>query len=175
MRQRNKKICVVCGRKFFSPPSAKTITCSPECRSIRRSEKLKGHGVTADTRQKISDTAKTQDRSKNLSKGAAAAMQSEKGGRGVGNSSAKGWVLLNLNTQKTYEFVNLREWVRQNIRELFGEPPTDENVDRVSAGLRMIKHNAKIGKNCITYRDEWQIIAWDDKRNCEKTKKPSEK
>lgn len=116
----------------------------------------------------MSDTAKMQDRSKNLGRGTAVAMQSEKGGRGVGNSSAKGWVLHNLNTKKTYEITNLREWLRQNIQELFGEEPTDENVDRIHAGLRMIKRNAKIGKNCITYRDEWQVISWDDRKNCEK-------
>lgn len=98
-------------------------------------------------------------------------MKSEKGGRGTKNSSAKDWTLYNLNTQKRYEFTNLREWVRQNIQELFGEEPTDENISRISNGLRMIKHNMKKGKNCVTYHDEWQVIAWDDRKNCEKNEK----
>jgi predicted nucleic acid-binding Zn ribbon protein len=167
---KNKKICVVCGREFFSPPSDKTITCSPECRSIRRSEKLHERTIPDEVRKKISEKAKMQDRSKNLSKGTAAAMKSEKGGRGTKNSSAKDWTLYNLNTQKRYEFTNLREWLRQNLQELFGEEPTDKNVDRIYRGLQTIKRNMKIGNRCITYLGEWQVVAWDDRKNCEKLK-----
>jgi predicted nucleic acid-binding Zn ribbon protein len=32
----NKKSCAVCGKQFFSPPSADTVTCSPECSAKNR-------------------------------------------------------------------------------------------------------------------------------------------
>lgn len=166
---KNIKKCVICGAEFYSPPTNKTVTCSAECRSERARRAKTGKPVPDEVRKKISESAKQQDRSQNLSGGTAAAMLSEKAGRSPKNSSAKTWTIKNLATLQSYTFTNLNDFIRNNI-QLFGEnEATDENVSRISAGFRTIKRNMKRKKNCITYKD-WQIVDYDDVKNCHKNK-----
>lgn len=149
------KKCKVCGQEFNSPPSADKVTCSAECRRKRRSQLLRGHEVTSDTRKKISVAAKEQDRSKNLSKGTPAAMVSPKAGRFETNSSAKDWTILSPDG-KIYNFVNLRNWIRQNL-DKFGNHLSERDVDRINSGFRVAKRNMVKGKSTVTYK-EWSVL-----------------
>lgn len=166
MLEKNKKKCPVCGKEFPCSPSAKTVTCSPECKRIRRSQLLIGKKRSEEAKKKISATAKKQDRSKNLSLGTPAAMQSEKAGRSPQNSSAKNWTIQNINTGQMYSFSNLQNFIRDNS-ELFDVDASDENVVRISHGFYTIKRNLMKGKGTVTYKD-WQIIYYSDDINCRK-------
>lgn len=149
------KKCLVCGREFNSPPSADVVTCSAECKKNRRSQLLRGHEVTSDTRKKISMAAKEQDRSKNLSKGTPAAMVSPKAGRFETNSSAKDWTILSPDG-KIYNFVNLRNWIRQNL-DKFGNHLSERDVDRINSGFRVAKRNMLRGTSTTTYKG-WSVL-----------------
>lgn len=166
-----KTKCVVCGGWFKKSPSDKTVTCSPACRSKRRSQMLTGHAVSADTREKISKRAKQWGYTDNLRRGTPAAQASPKSGRFTTNSSAKSWVLISPDNRR-FECTNLNEWIRQNI-ELFGCELTDRNVGRIASGFRVIKRNIKRGRGGQTYKG-WFLEDWDDLKNVEKEKKTHE-
>lgn len=51
-KERNQKVCVVCGNKFDSPPSERKKTCSPECSSVLRAK------IQTGTKHAWSDEAK---------------------------------------------------------------------------------------------------------------------
>ena len=39
---RNRKICIICGKEFECPPSDKKVTCSDRCRSAYAKERMSG-------------------------------------------------------------------------------------------------------------------------------------
>lgn len=162
-----KTKCVVCGGWFKKSPSDKTVTCSPACRSKRRSQMLIGRAVSAATREKISAHAKMHGYTENLRRGTPAALASPKAGRFTTNSSAKSWILLSPDGRR-FECTNLNEWIRQNI-ELFYCESTDENVGRIASGFRVIKRNIKRGRGCQTYKG-WTLEGWNDLKNIERKK-----
>lgn len=154
--------CVVCGKCFTKSPSDKTVTCSAACRSKRRSQMLTGRGVSAVTREKISERAKQRGYTDNLRRGTPAAQASPKSGRFTTNSSAKSWILLSPDGRR-FECTNLNEWIRHNV-ELFNCELTDENVSRIASGFRVIKRNIKRGRGCQTYKG-WTLESWNDLKN----------
>lgn len=160
-----KSTCIICGATFTKSPSDNVLTCSPECSRKRRSEVLRGHSVSDETRQKISSAAKGRGFTENLSKGTRAAQSSQKGGRFETNASAKTWTLISPDGIQ-YTCTNLNHWIR-TYAELFGVEPTGENVRRISAGFRVIKRNIKLNRGCQTYKG-WTAADWDELNNHEK-------
>lgn len=160
------KKCIVCGRGFKASPSDEIVTCSPECRSKRRSQVLKGHKVTDEVKAKMSEAAKKRD-SENLKKGTPAAQKSPKGGRFETNSSAKDWTIMSPEGE-IYNIINLKHWIRQN-QEKFGDDLCEADINRISSGLRVVAKNTRTGKGCTTYKG-WSVLHTGSK-NVEKEKK----
>lgn len=161
------KKCIECGTEFYAPPSSKKITCSKDCKTKRRSRLLTGHKVTDEAKIKIKNAAKNRDTTKNLSKGTAAAMLSEKAGRNEKNSSAKTFIIVAPDSRK-FEVTNLRHWIRNHI-DMFDCNDTDKDVDRICHGFYTIKKNIKNNRRGQTYKG-WTIYSWDDRKNFEKEK-----
>lgn len=149
------KKCVVCGAEFYAPPSSKKITCSSACSRKRKSEVLKGHTISEETKNKISEKAKRQDRTEILSKGNQASQKSPKSGRFDTNVSAKDWILISPEGIR-YECHSMINFVRKNP-ELFGINGDDESVNRCAAGIRAIKGNILHGRRGHTYHG-WTVI-----------------
>ena len=159
------KKCVVCGAEFKSSPSDKKITCSRKCLSIRRSQVLKNHPVSADARKAIGIKAAARGFTDNLQKGTPAAKNSEKGGRNEKNSSAKSYIIISPE-DKEYAVTNLKHWIRNHI-DLFDCELTDDNVSRIAAGFYTVKRNIKAQRSGQSYKG-WTILDWDDRKNIEK-------
>ena len=159
------KKCIVCGRGFKASPSDNVVTCSPECRSKRRSQVLKGHKVTDEVKAKISKAAKNRD-NENLKKGTSAAQKSPKGGRFETNSSAKDWTIMSPEDE-IYTVTNLKNWIRQNP-EKFGDDLSEADIDRISSGFRVVAKNARKGKSGTTYKG-WSVL-YTGLKNIEKEK-----
>lgn len=160
-RKRNRKVCVVCGREFESPPSDKTVTCSPECRKIRASEMHIGKTFTAEAREKMSERAKGRNLSDFQKAGTEAAKVSPKSGRFETNINAKDWHLISPEG-KHYYFHSLNFWLREHCRELFGCEPDSQEYRNVQSGLCGAKR-ATLGKKYgyCTYKG-WQVLPTED-------------
>ncbi|MGN0660290.1 MAG: hypothetical protein ACI4JX_01075 [Oscillospiraceae bacterium] len=158
--------CVECGRKFKAPPTSKKITCSPECSKKRRSRLLMGHKVTKEARQKISEKAAKQDRSKNLSKGTEASKASPWGGRFETNSAAKDWVIISPEGAE-YSCTNLLNFIRENC-ELFDFENSDENAKVIYRRFLNLKKRVKKGETNATTLGGWTLGVCGDLKNCEK-------
>ena len=133
------KKCLVCGKEFKSPPSAKTITCSKECLSIRRSQVSKGKKISEEARTKLSEAAKKRNSYENLKSGTHAAKLSPKSGRFETNVNAKDWILISPAGVR-YECHSLSNFIRNNP-DIFGMDGSDEEVRKFTNGLRAIKCN----------------------------------
>lgn len=157
--------CVECGADFVCSPSDKTVTCSTECRSKRRSRLLKGRKRTDEERKALSMAAAGRDMSEIQKSGTEAAKASPKAGRFVTNSSAKGWVLLSPEGVR-YRCTNLMQFIRDHAAD-FGIPADDDaSVRRIHGCFRNVKQMMKRGNGCTIYG--WELIEWDDRKNCEK-------
>ena len=168
--RKNKKICVVCGKEFYCPPSDKTVCCSKECTSINRSQKLQGHEISDECRAKISAASKGRDMSELNIIAVEAAKKSPKSGRFETNGSAKDWVLYSPEG-KIYEVTNIRTWAYEHVG-LFGFDENDhENrglyADRISHGFYTVKRNCIAGKGTVTYKD-WCLYGWGNLKNRDK-------
>ncbi len=157
-----KRKCLVCGAEFTCSPTTKKVTCSAKCKKIRRSQLALGHTVSDEAKKRIKASAKGR-KSESLAKGTEHSIKSPYGGKGELNASAKSFTLLSPEG-KTYTGVNLRNWVRAN-KEIWGIE-TDEEAERVSNGLRVIKHNIKLNRRGQTYKG-WTFIDYSDDKNCE--------
>lgn len=159
-KNRNKKICVVCGREFDCSPSDKTVTCSAECRSINVKNRQIGKNITEETRKKMSASAQGRDMTDLQAAGTAAAQVSPKSGRFKTNVNAVDWHLISPEG-KHYYFHSLNFWLRENGRELFGCEPDSREFHNVRSGLSGAKR-AVLGKKypCCTYKG-WKVIPTD--------------
>ncbi len=162
--------CAECGKEFTCRPSDKTVTCSRECRCKRRSRLLSGHKNSDETRSKISNAAKKQNRDMGAiqGKGTEAAMRSPKAGRFVTNSSAKRWILQAPDGTR-YKCTNLMEFIRKNGR-LFGiNGDNDKEVRRIYAGFSALKKGQK-AQTRLSCNGGWSLRLHpdDDKKNCER-------
>lgn len=143
------KKCIVCGKEFKAPPSAKKITCSKECLKIRRSQINRGKKMSEASVERMSAWAKSQGFTDNLKKGTQAAMASPKSGRFETNVSAKDWILISP-FGETYKCHSLTNFIRKNP-QLFDIDGSDEEVNRVAAGIRSIKGNMKHNRRGHSY------------------------
>lgn len=156
MIQKNIKTCVECGAKFYSPPSAKTVTCSLECRRRHAQKTHMGHEVLSETRQRISAAGKLRDMSELQKIALEAAKNSPNSGRFETNVNAIDWHLISPEG-KHYYFHSLSHWLRQNVKELFGCEPDSREYNNVRSGLTGAKR-AMMGKKypCCTYKG-WRV------------------
>lgn len=159
------RICLECGAEFKCSPSDKKVTCSPECRSKRRSRLLKGRNRTDEERKALSMAAAGRDMSEIQKSGTEAAKASPKAGRFVTNSSAKGWVLLSPEGVR-YRCTNLMQFIREHAEDFGISADDDISVNRIHANFQNGKRNAKAGKPHLIYG--WVLVEWDDRKNCEK-------
>ena len=163
-QERNKKVCIICGKMFECPKSSKNVTCSAECRSIYLKRRRTGTRLSDSTRKKISASASGRDMSKLQVVATEAAMASPKSGRFETNIHAKDWHLISPEG-KHYYFHSLSFWLRGNCLELFGCEPDSREYRNVRSGLASSKR-AMMGKNyrCCTYKG-WQVIPTDNDIN----------
>lgn len=154
---RNKKICVVCGKTFECPPSDKTVTCSNECRRINARNRRIGKKLPGETRKKMSASAQGRDMTDLQAAGTAAAQISPKSGRFKTNVNAVDWHLISPEG-KHYYFHSLNFWLRENGLDLFGCEPDSREFNNVRSGLSNAKR-AALGKKypCCTYKG-WKVI-----------------
>ena len=143
------KKCIVCGKKFKAPPSAKKVTCSKECLKIRRSQISRGKKMSETAVERMSARAKSRGFTDNLKKGTQAAMASPKAGRFDTNINAKDWILISP-FGETYKCHSLTNFIRKNP-QLFDIDGSDEEVNRVAAGIRTIKGNMKHNRRGHSY------------------------
>ena len=143
------KKCIVCGKEFKAPPSAKKITCSKECLKIRRGQVSQGRKIPSTTIAALSSSAKQRGFTENLKKGTPAAMASPKAGRFDTNINAKDWTLISP-FGETYKCHSLTNFIRKNP-QLFDIDGSDEEVNRVAAGIRSIKGNMKHNRRGHSY------------------------
>lgn len=135
------KTCVICGASFKSPPSAKTVTCSPECRSKRAAIAASRSGRKWNAEAKACRSADINIRAKMAEiqqDGVEAALSIPEGQRGPQNRESKVWELISP-AGEHITVTNLLDWARENYTRF--EPPCDD-VDaaalRVSSGFKAI-------------------------------------
>lgn len=139
MREKNKKVCVVCGREFFAPPSSGSVCCGPVCSKTHRRE-LAGREIARASIQK----AKT------------IGMQDPRLQRGEQHINAKKRVIKSPDGE-TYHCHNLLHWCREHEDILPG------TARQAWDGLSKIKYSMQ-GKRrhpCYTWRG-WTLIDWGD-------------
>lgn len=157
---KNKKVCRVCGKPFYSPPSDKKVTCSQECRKEYAKMRSTGRKFDALTRKKISDKAKRRDMSSLQKIATEAALESPRSGRFETNINAIDWHLISPDG-KHYYIHSLQNWLRENGLELFGCNPDSREFENVRSGLSGAKRAMLGGKYaCTTYKG-WQVIPSD--------------
>lgn len=144
------KNCLVCGKEFQASPSDKIVTCSKECLKIRRSQISRGKKMSETAVERMSARAKSRGFTDNLKKGTQAAMASPKAGRFETNASAKSWILVSPSGER-YECRNLMYFIRKNPHLFCIDGSNDDEVRRISAGIRTIKGNMKHNRRGRSY------------------------
>lgn len=155
------KNCLVCGKEFQASPSDKIVTCSKECLKIRRSQISRGKKMSETAVERMSARAKSRGFTDNLKKGTQAAMASPKAGRFDTNINAKDWILISP-FGETYKCHSLTNFIRKNP-QLFDIDGSDEEVNRVAAGIRTIKGNMKHNRRGHSYHGWTLELPSDDK------------
>lgn len=154
---RNKKICIICGKEFEDPASNKTVTCSEKCRREYARIRKQGKPMPEDIKRKISQKAKGRDLSVLQPIAVEVAKNSPNSGRFETNVNAIDWHLVSPNG-KHYYFHSLNLWLRENGEELFSCKPDSKEYNNVRSGLCGAKRSMLGGKYpCCTYKG-WQVI-----------------
>lgn len=135
------KHCIICGAAFQSPPSAKKITCSPACRSIRAAQSartVKRSWSQAAKRRRAEDAEIIGQMKELQVVGTVAALSIPEGQRGPQNRESKTWVLIDPSGNHIV-VVNLLDWARHNYA-LF--EPADADPEkaaiRIASGFKAI-------------------------------------
>ena len=150
MANKNYKVCVICGKCFPSPPSAKVVTCSPKCRSARarmaRLARTDLDHFTEAQRAKFRDSEKCKARAKYAQPIAtAAAMKLPAGQRGCQNRGSKLWIITTPSGAKIAA-INLLQFVRDNADAFDIDASDDKAAHSVASGFRIISRTY-LGKN----------------------------
>ena len=138
-RQRNKKICVICGRPFECRPSRNIVTCGPECRAEYSRRNHTGYKYSPESRVKMSKIRLENPRCADLRQAATrAAQNSPRAGKFVENVHAIDWHLISPDGRH-FRFRSLREWLRKNGKKFFDVEPNTRQFDNVFYGLSRVK------------------------------------
>ena len=156
------KRCVICGKKFQSPPSDKVVTCSPECRSERARRALIARGNifrTPEILKKIKENPKKKAHAREIQDlGKKAAMELPGGQKGIQNRTSKLWILIDPTGNK-HAAINLLQFIRDNA-ESFGIKSDDEkSIHNISSGFRVISRTLS-GRNSgrpVYHCREWGL------------------
>ncbi len=134
------KTCVTCGKPFPSPPTAATLTCSPECSAKHRGH-LHNAGVYADA-----EIARRE--------GAARAPSTARGSEQ--HHVAREWVIQSPDGQ-TFRCRNLLEWLRQH------EDMLDGTARQAWDGISKIKYSMQgKRKNPSKQWKGWRLREWGE-------------
>ena len=128
--------CVVCGKVFFKPPSADTVTCSRACSIANR----KRHAQNPEQYEKMLE-----------SKAFLPIFQPDER-----HMNAKCWVI-QAPDGHIYRCRNLKHWLRQH------EDMLDGTVQQAWDGITKIKYSMQ-GKRrhpCYTWKG-WKLLSYDD-------------
>lgn len=135
----HKKTCIVCGREFPDPPSADTITCSPEC-SRRHRQKLYAKGVNTAALEKAHAMIPIRPLT----------------GRFETHMHAKDWAIQAPDGQ-IYKCRNLKNWLRGHVDLL------DGTVAQAWDGISKIKYTMQgKRKNKSHQWKGWRLLEWGD-------------
>lgn len=159
------KHCIICGAAFQSPPSAKKVTCSPACRSIRAAQSARTVKRTwsqeAKARRSV-DPAVIERMEQLQSIGVAAALSLPEGQRGEQNRESKTWELIDPSGNHIV-VKNLLDWSRRNYT-LFEPDDADPEkaAMRISSGFKAISSSMRGVKSrqrpASTYKG-WSLAA----------------
>lgn len=137
---KNQKVCVVCGKLFYAPPSSEKVCCSRECSHILRERRIKS-GIYNDSIQCANRISQSNPK-----------MQ-----RGPENINAKGWAIQSPDGQ-IYECHNLLDWLRNHADLLDGTPQQAWN------GISKIKYSMQGKRKHPSYQWKgWKLVLWKDK------------
>ena len=164
--RKNKKICPVCGKEFYAPPSSKKITCSKECASKRKSDTNTGKTFrwSDAARQRYSQSpAHIQQAKGQAAEAAKASMALPESQKGSQHRDAKVWIVKSPDNT-IIKIVNITQWARENY-QLF-EPYTtdiDATVKRIKAGFSamassMAGYRNDTGHKVGQYKG-WQLLS----------------
>ena len=170
-KERNQKVCVVCGNKFDSPPSERKKTCSPECSSVLRAKIQTGtkHAWSDEAKRRYSqNTAHIQQAKEQVVEATKKAASLPEGQRGAQNRECKVWILKDP-FGNIHRAVGLRPWARSNY-ELFEPASTDieATTNRIASGLYAVAatlcYNSPSRQNnpTSTYKG-WTVVSVRDK------------
>lgn len=150
--KKNHKTCPICGRQFPSPPSDKTVTCSPACRSerARRAVLARGgasvlHSAEANQKMREERARRKQEHPEQLQamakRASDAALQNPENQRGGQHRFARRWLLVDPDG-RLIEVESLSHWARENYR-LFEPDSTDpeKSAARIRAGFQAISRS----------------------------------
>lgn len=135
------KHCIICGAAFQSPPSAKKVTCSPACRSIRaaRSARTAKRTWSQEAKDRRATDPTIATHMAQIQPAAVAAAHAlPEGQRGPQNRESKVWELIDPTGQHIV-VTNLLDWARRNYT-LF--EPVDADPEkaarRIASGFEAI-------------------------------------
>lgn len=157
---RSQKQCVVCGRSFDCPPSAKTVTCSKACSRIHRS---RAHVGVRNTWNDDSRSAlRERGRPDVLDRGTRAALSSPLAGPFETNVNAKGWTL-KAPDGTIHEVNNLSLFIRQHP-DWFPNPRSARSALSSAASCARDETTPKSrrGRTVGQYKG-WQVLYRGDK------------
>lgn len=164
-RSKNEKVCPVCGRKFFCPPSDKTTTCSAECRAERARRAINNrfaNGWNPDTSH-IGEYAKTHKEEvlQHQKLAVEAAKKSPISGRFENNRNSKIWILVDPRGNE-YKVRNLLLWARENAELFEKQKNNDKDARRISSGFKAIKRTmeGKRGSPGCNQRGSMHYFGW---------------
>lgn len=163
---RNIKICSVCGKEFYAPPSSKKSTCSKECESKNKSAAHEGKSnpwsEEAKARFAQSPAHLKQARAQ-VVEATKAAMALPEGRKGSQNRESKVWIV-KTPENTVIKIVGLAQWARENYK-LFEPDSTDPKatVERIHGGFSamsssLIGCREKTGAMVGQYKG-WQLLA----------------
>lgn len=175
LSRRATRICIVCGKTFYAPPSSKKITCSKTCASIRKTQIRTGktHQWSEEARTRLKENERhIQQAQQQIIKATEIAMQIPEGQKGSQNRACKVWIL-KAPDGTLHRAVGLLPWARENYR-LFEPDSIDPEATarRIAYGFRAIascmRGNARTrnGHPVNSYKD-WQLLSISDKTNDE--------
>lgn len=163
---KNKKVCKICGKEFFAPPSSKKVTCSAKCSSARKSMTHTGKKYpwcnAARARYAANATHQAQARTQiKVATEAAAAIP--EGQRGSQNRECKTWIL-KAPDGTLYRAIGLLPWARKNyaLFEPLAQDP-EAAAARIKAGFMAIASSVFYGAksragHAVTKYKGWELL-----------------
>ena len=163
---KNKKLCKICGKEFYAPPSSKKVTCSSKCSATLKSMQHTGkkNPWSAAARARYAKSAAHQAQAHSQIKEATkAAAAMPEGQRGSQNRECKIWIL-KAPDGTLHRAVGLLPWARKNYA-LFEPTAQDPEAAaaRIKAGFGAIASSIFYGAksrsgHSVTKYKGWELL-----------------